>query len=76
MLDNSAVSGNSLNTVGVGLDKEILNTGGLGKEGLGVEGGSGSLGGGEGMVPISEGVGLARDYSSCSSLTGSCTAQQ
>jgi hypothetical protein len=69
-LDNSAVSGNSLDTVGVGLDKEILDAEeGLGKERLGVEGGSGisaasnplsapySLGGGEGMVPISEGVG-------------------
>jgi len=32
MLDNSAVSGNLLDMVGVGLDKEILDTEGLGKE--------------------------------------------
>jgi hypothetical protein len=64
MLDNSTVSGNSLDMVGVGLDKEILDTEGLGKEILSIECGSGisaafnplstpySLGGGKGMVPI------------------------
>ena len=52
--------------VGVGLDEGILNT----EEGLGIEGSSSisaasnplstpySLGGGEGTVPISEGIGL------------------